>query len=136
MHRVFIYGKENLIKFKNEIGFLHPDKAEKLDKSIKDYVEYGWDFPVNEKECKMFIFSLLKDKIRVKKPYYIRIISKEESNLKSLKELLRKFYEIESLLHKSINGIGTVYYELNIHKKAEIQKLINLKIIPNILQNV
>lgn len=136
MHRVFIYGKENLLKFKKEIGFLHPEKSKKLDDSIDDYMEYNWKFPENEKECKIFILNLLKDKIRFRKPHYVRIFSKEENNLKILKKLLNKFYKIESLLYMGVNGIGTVYYELNINKKSEIQKLINLKIIPNILQNV
>ena len=51
-------------------------------------------------------------------------------------KLLKKIYAIDCLLYKRVNGIGTVYYEININKKSEIQKLINLKIIPNILENV
>ena len=57
-------------------------------------------------------------------------------NLKKLSKFLKKFYKIESRLYKSVNGIGTIYYELNINKKKDIQKLIKLKIIPNILENV
>jgi len=38
-------------------------------------------------------------------------------------------------MFKTINLIkGTVYYELNINKKQDIQKLINLKVVPNILK--
>ena len=136
MFRIFIYSKENLIKFKERIGFLHPEKKEKLDNAIKDFVEYKWEFPKKERELKKFIKQKLKEKIRIKKPYYIRIISKEEMNLKKLSKFLKKLYNIESLLYKSVNGIGTIYYELNINKKKDIQKLIKLKIIPNILENV
>jgi len=30
IHRILIYGKENIIKFKKEIGFLHPKKSDKV----------------------------------------------------------------------------------------------------------
>jgi len=136
IHRIFIYGKENLIKFKEKIGFLHPEKKEKLDNAIKDFVEYKWEFPKKERELKIFIKQRLKEKVRIKKPYYARIISKEKENLKKLKNYLKKFYNLESLLYKSINGMGMVYYELNINKKKCVQKLIKLKVIPNILKNV
>lgn len=134
MYRIFIYGKDNLFKFKEKIGFLHPEKTKKLDNSIKDYVVYEWHFPKKEDECKKFIKRILKEKVRIRKPYYLRIISKEEKNLSTLSNLLKKFYDINCLLYRSINGIGTVYYELDINRKDEIQKLINLNLIPNIFK--
>ncbi len=42
-------------------------------------------------------------------------------------------YNIECSVYRRTNGIGTLYYELNINKKDYIKKLIKLKIIPNIL---
>jgi len=39
-------------------------------------------------------------------------------------------------VYKRINGMGTVYYELNINKKQDVQRLINIGAIPNILKNV
>jgi len=134
IYRILIYGEKNLIKFKEKIGFLHPEKSLKLDLSIGDYIKYLWDFPQNEKECKKFIIKKLKDKIRIKKPYYIRIITKEKENLDKLKYYLERFYDINSLVYKRINGIGTTYYELNINKKDEVKKLTKLKLIPNLFK--
>jgi|SRR3989344_350513 len=134
MYRIFIYGKDNLIKFAEEIGFLHSEKAKKLRETLKDYVEYIWIFPKDKEECKNFVIKLLKDKIRIKKPYYARVISKEEINLSKLKRYLKNFYNIESILHRYINGLGTVYYELDINRRDEVQKLVENKLIPNIFK--
>ena len=78
----------------------------------------------------------MKEKAKIKKPSYVRIISKEEKNLKDIQKILKEIYEITCLIHKMRNGIGTIYYELNINKKGYIKKLIKLRIIPNILKNV
>lgn len=134
MFRIFIYRKESLIKFSKEIGFLHPDKAKKLEKTLKDYVEYFWNFPKKGGECKNFIDNILKEKARIKKPYYVIIISREQINLKKLKVFMKKFYNIESLLYRSINGLGTIYHQLNINRRDEVQKLIDNKLIPNIFK--
>jgi hypothetical protein len=134
MYRIFVYGKENLINFKEKIGFLHPEKSKKLDASINDYVEYLWNFPKEKNKCKKFIKKKLKEKVRIKKPYYLRIISREEENLKKLSTLLKKFYNINCLVSRRINGIGTIYYELNINRKGEVEKLIKFKFIPNIFK--
>jgi len=135
IHRIFIYGKENLEKFSKEIGLLHPNKSEKLKQVLNDFVVYEWNFPDNEEECKKFVINKLKEKIRIKKPYYLRIISKEEINLKKLKSLLKSFYNIESLINKYANGLGTIYYELDINRKEEVKKIINLGIIPNLFKD-
>ena len=78
--------------------------------------------------------KILKDKIRIRKLYYLRIISKEEINLKRLRQYLKKLYDIESLFYQRVNGLGTRYYELNINKKEEIEKLIKLKLVPNLFK--
>jgi hypothetical protein len=131
-----IYGKENLIKFKEKIGFLHPNKKERLNQALNDFVIYKWKFPKDEKECKQFIKNILIEKIRIKKPHYIRIFSKEEINLINLSRFLKKFYGVKCIVSKRINGIGTIYYELNINRKEEIQKLINSRLIKDILKNI
>lgn len=135
IYRLYIFGKENIIKFKQEIGFLHPKKSEKLNEAIQDYVDYFWHFPKDKTECKEFIQKLIKEKIRTRKPYYARIISKEGINSRRLQELLKRFYDINSIVTKCINGLGTVYYELNINKKEEVQKLIREGFIQNILKS-
>ena len=136
IYRIFIYGKENLIKFNEKIGFLHPQKVKKLNMAMKDYMVYQWNFPKKEYECKKFIKKILVEKVRIRKPCYVRIISKEQKNLTKLSKLLKKYYNINCLIYRSVNGIGTVYYELNINKKEEINKLIKFKFIPNIFKSI
>jgi hypothetical protein len=132
MYRIFIYGKENLIKFQNKIGFLHPDKKRKLDEAIKDYIDYFWNFPRDKVQLKDFVRKLVKEKARVKKPYQIRITSKEETNLSQLKKHLKYFYKIDCSVSKRINGLGTIYYVLYIGRKSEVQRLISLGLIEKI----
>jgi len=135
IYRILIYGKDNLNKFFKLIGFLHPDKLKKLKEILEDFIVYEWSFPQEEEKCKKFIKELLNEKIRIKKPYYARIISKEENNLKKLNKWLKYFYNIEGRINKGVNGRGTIYFELNINKKKDIENLINNKIINNILIN-
>ncbi|VVB83937.1 Replication factor C small subunit [uncultured archaeon] len=135
IYRILIYGKENLNRFAEKIGFLHPEKLDKLKRVIEDFVVYDWNFPKDNKKCKEVISNLLKEKIRIKKPYSIRIFSREETNLKNLSNYLRKIYTINSLVNKRVNGVGTVYYELNVNRKEEIKKLIRLKLIPNLFKD-
>jgi hypothetical protein len=132
IYRVLIYGKDNLNNFCEKIGFLHPDKSKRLKEVIDDFVIYKWNFPKEERECKKFVFNILKDKLKIKKPYYVRIISKEETNLNNLIYYLNKFYNVEGKMYKRVNGRGTIYYEININKKKEIEKLINHEIIKDI----
>ncbi len=128
MFRIFIYGKENLKRFKEKVGFLHPEKSEKLNQAIDNFVDYNWDVNKNS------IIKMMKKKVRIKKPHYVRIISKEEVNLKEISKILKELYSITCIVHKRVNGLGTVYYELNINKRDYIKKLIELKVIPNVLK--
>ena len=131
IYRIFIYGKENIIKFDEEIGFLHPDKSKKIKETIKDFMVYIWNFPKHEKEVKNFVKKIMHEKAKIKHEKYIRIISKERINLEKLKEHLGKYFKVNSLLYSRVNGIGNRYYELDINKKKEVQRLIKLNIIPN-----
>jgi hypothetical protein len=134
IHRLVIYGKENFIKFNDKIGLLHPDKANKLKEVIEDYVEYKWDIPKNETECRKFVRELFLKKARIRKPYYVRVFSREEINITKLKRLLKKIYGIRSRTYKCINGIGTIYYELDVNRKEEVEKLIKNYLIKNIFK--
>jgi hypothetical protein len=134
MFRLFIYGRENLIEFREKIGFLHPDKKKKLNEAIADYVNYFWNFPKEEKECRTFIRNILKQKARIKKPYYVRIICKEKINLDTLQKFLKKFYGVNCIVYKSVNGLGTTYHELDICRRGEVKKLVKNKRIPNVFK--
>jgi len=129
IYRILIYGKDNLNKFSELVGFSHPDKLRKLNDALGDFMIYEWNFPKEKERCKKFLKVLLKEKIRIKKPYYARIVSKNENNLKELNRWLKYFYNVEGRINKGINGRGTVYFELNINKKEDIENLINNKII-------
>jgi len=113
-----IYGKENIIKFQKEINFLHPNKRKKLQQAIDSYIDYNWEI---SKES-------IKQKARVKKPFFIRIISNLELNLIKIQKFLKKYY-IESIIYKNKNGQGTIYYSLIIQKKKSIIKTIKNQLI-------
>jgi len=121
-----IFGKENLIKFYNKIGFLHPLKIQKLNMALQDFVVYEWNYPQNDIKLKRFIISLLSSKARIRKDRRaIRIITNKELNLQKLKRGLDNIFKIHSNLNRRVNGIGTVYYELSINRMEDIKKLIN-----------
>jgi len=121
-----IYGKEDLIKFNEKIGFLHPDKKEKLNQVLNDFVVYEWEFPKKEKERKKFIKDILKEKGKINKGNKIlRVFSNKEINLIKLQKELNNLLNIESKVNKRKNGIGTIYYELNVNKQKDVKELIN-----------
>ena len=55
-------------------------------------------------------------------------------NLKNIAKILKGLHNITCMVYKRVNGLGTIYYELNINKVNHIKKLIGLKVIPNILR--
>ncbi len=125
-----IYGKENLVLFQKEIGFLHPDKRMKLDLIINDFMNYSWEFPKEEIKLKKFIIELMKKKAKIKKGNWIvRIISNKKVNLDRLQKELNNLFGIESKINRNISGQGIIYYELNINKQAYVQRVIDLDLL-------
>jgi hypothetical protein len=121
-----IYGKENLLKFEKEIGFLHPEKTNKPSSMVNDFMNYDWIFPTETDELNLFLKQVMKEKAKMKRPNGIfRIVSKKEQNLLHLRNKLIKLFGIESRLNKRRNGLGTEYFELSINKNSEINKLIS-----------
>lgn len=121
IYRLFIYGKENLIRFQEEIGFLHPLKKELLEKTILDFVDYDWHL----KQDKGLIKNIMLKRVKIKKPYIVRVISKKKDNLDNLSKYLNMLFSIEFIkINERVNGIGTKYFELNVNKKDEVKKLI------------
>jgi len=122
---MFIFGRENLIKFKEKIGFLHPSKKEKLNEVLNDFVDYDWKYPDNQEELVKFIKEILYLRAKVKKDNgVIRIISKKEKNLLRLQKELNRLFNVDCKVNKRINGIGTIYFELNINKQEQVKKII------------
>jgi hypothetical protein len=120
-----IFGRENLIKFNENVGFIQPDKKEKISKVLLDFVDYDWKFPdVNSRAT--FIKEILKQRAKIKKPEgIIRIISKLEKNLLILQRGLYNLFEITCKVNKMVNGIGTIYYQLNINKHEDVRKIVS-----------
>jgi hypothetical protein len=125
-----IFGKNNLIKFKEKIGFLHLSKKEKLDKALNDFVNYYWKFPENENKLRMFIRNLMNTKGKVSSNNKIvRFISNKEKNITRTQKELNRLFDIESRVYKRKNGIGTIYFELDINKQSEVRKLIQYNLL-------
>ncbi|MDP2947113.1 MAG: hypothetical protein Q8N88_03280 [Nanoarchaeota archaeon] len=101
---------------------------------LKKISDYEWNFSNDEIERKKYILEILREKIKIRKIYYARLISKEESNLKKLNDLMSKFFSINRLIYERKNGSGKIYFELNINKKEDIKKLIELKVISKNVQ--
>ncbi|MBU2639608.1 MAG: hypothetical protein KKG75_02770 [Nanoarchaeota archaeon] len=131
--RLEIFGKNNIIKFSKNIGFIHTNKKKMLKKVILSYPIYEWKFPKNKEKLKEFIKKIVKKKAKIKqikgKPTYVRLNSIIEKNFKKLSKLLYNKYKIKSKIYKCINGYGTVYYELDIQDINSIQKLIKNNLI-------
>jgi hypothetical protein len=130
IYTLSIFGKENLALFEKKIGFLHPQKKEKLREALEDYRIYEWEFPLGREEIKKFIKKLFKEKLKPRRKEYLRLFSNKESNLVSLNALLKKFYGVEGRVYTYVNGQGTRYYEININKKESIDRLIKENLLP------
>lgn len=125
-----IYGKDNLVKFDKKVGFLHPAKKKKLQEAIKDYMNYYWEYPVSKTGLKTFIKELMLSKAKIKKENgVIFLISNKKINLVKLQKLLVRYYNIEPRFNKRKNGIGTIYFQLDINKQKQIKKLIRNNLI-------
>lgn len=123
IYRLFIYGKDNLIRFQKEVGFLHPNKDKKLNECINSYKTYRWN--LNKDNFK----EIIREKARLRKDkYVVRLCSILRINLKESSIFLDKL-NITSKIYKRENGFGKVYYELSIYGKENINKLINMKLI-------
>ncbi len=121
--RLLIYGKENLVKFQKEIDFLHPDKKKKLQEAIDSYADYNWNFPKDKEKLKVYIINFINKRTKIDKAFRIRICSNSEKNVVSLSQHLKNLFRVDSKVYgPKFNGIGTMFYELTIHKKEDVNK--------------
>ena len=126
IHRLYIYGNVNLLRYKKLIGFLHPKKAELLQEAIESYIDYKWKTPHGEKEMNFFFMNILKQKI-TNDTKRVKVCSKYKKNLGIMKEWLRTNLSIHSILSKErFNGNNISYYELSINKKQDIKSISKL----------
>lgn len=111
---IHICGKDDLLKFKENIGFLHPNKNKKLIEAINSYETYEWIIPDKKEE----LIELINKKGRLRKETKeVRFCSIIKSNLIKLKEKLLR-YDISAKVYGPWeNTRGTVYYCLSFNQK-------------------
>jgi hypothetical protein len=120
VYRLYIYGKNNLVKFRKNIGFLHSDKKKKLKAAIDSYPKYEWIFPKNP--SKKFVAQLIKTRGKLKQPCTLRFNSILRKNIARLSVLLYKLFKIKSKIYKRKNK-HSEYYELAVYGKQNIELL-------------
>lgn len=116
---IYVCGKDDLLKFKESIGFLHPRKNDKLLEAINSYETYEWVIP-NKKED--FIEFINKKGKRRSDTKQVRFFSILEDNLIKLKNELNKYDVISKISGPLKNGYGRIYYCLTFNQK-ELEKL-------------
>jgi len=118
-----ICQKEMIVKFKNKIGFLHPQKKAALDESLNTYISYEWKFPKETNALNEFVIAKLIEKVKVNKMGQIKFCSNTKSNLVKLSKYLFELFKIDSKVYgPRYNGLGTKFFQLEINKKSEVEK--------------
>lgn len=116
--RLTICGKENMNKFQETIGFLHPEKKRKLEEAIASYLNYNWNIPSNKEE----LLSFVKQKGRFRESRKeIKISSINLQNLQNLQKALKGQGLHSVLLGPWKSSTCSQYYCLKI-KQEELQK--------------
>jgi hypothetical protein len=132
---ISIYGKDQLIKFEKEVGFLHGAKKKKLRDAINTFVEYTWHFPKDEEKLVKYIQELMLSKATAKNATTLRVNSIKKENLKILSENLQTLFDIKSSVYGPWkNGYGTEYNEMYIYG-TEIENVIRNGLLAEEQQN-
>ncbi|MEK6892222.1 MAG: LAGLIDADG family homing endonuclease [Nanoarchaeota archaeon] len=115
--RLAICDLVNLKKFQKNIGFLQPNKGQKLTEALNSYKNYSWDVPKNKGDLLKFIAE--KGKIR-KSREEIRFISIRKENLKNLRKALKDYNINSNIFGPWKNNTGSLYYCLIIKNISEV----------------
>ncbi len=116
---IYICGKSNLLKFKENIGFLHPKKKARLEEALDSYETYEWIIP-NKKE-KLLEFIKTRGRIR-NDTKEVRFFSIIRDNLLKLKNKLIQYNIKGKIYGPWKNNKGRIYYCLKL-KQRELNKL-------------
>lgn len=116
---ISICGKDDLIKFKENIGFLHPRKNNKLLEAVNSYQTYEWVIPDKKEDFIEFINKKGRKRLDTNQ---VRFFSILEDNLIKLKNELNKYGIISKISSPLKNGYGRIYYCLTFNQK-ELEKL-------------
>ncbi len=120
IHSLHIWGRENLRKFYEKVGFLHPGKQTLLREALNSY-DHHWEFPKEEEARRQFLSQLLTVKLRFRR-YDARLYGRSY-NLETLATLLRERFGIDSNLNRCINGLGTTYFVLEFYGQDNLDRL-------------
>ena len=104
-----ICGKDDIEKFKKEIGFLHPKKAQKLVDALNSYVDYNWKIP---EDINLIKFIIEKGRVNRSRKQ-VRFNSIIKQNLINLQNKLFKMKVKSKLNGPWKNPYGSIWYCLS-----------------------
>ena len=114
-----ICGEDDLLKFKEKIGFLHPKKRRKLKEALDSYENYEWYIPDKKEEFIEFVNKQGRLRNDTKEVRFFSII---KDNLIKLDEKLT-IYSIKAKVYGPWkNNKERIYYCLSFNQK-ELLKL-------------
>src|SRR3989344_7748838 len=101
-----ICGRDDLTRFKKDIGFLHPKKARTLEEALNSYVVYEWKIPITKTELRKFIRKVVRQRKSRKEIRFLSIIKR---NLLLLKNTLATFKIKSKVYGPWKNSEGRLY---------------------------
>lgn len=115
---IYICGKDNLQRFKENIGFLHPNKNEKLLEALNSYENYEWTIPNKKEEFIGFVKKQGRLRNDTKEVRFFSII---KGNLIKLEEKLIVYNINTKIYGPWKNNRGRIYYCLSFKQKELIK---------------
>ncbi len=109
--RLSVCGKENLQRFQQRIGFLHPLKKKKLEQALLSYKIYRWVVPTDRKGLNAFLRKRARPQERRNTT---RFYSVHKKNLLSLKTVLGSYGVCSRLCGPWTNQYGSRHYYLEV----------------------
>jgi hypothetical protein len=117
--RLYIYGKDNILKFRNAIGFLHPDKKSTLEEAIESYESYVWIVPKDRNELMSFIDEKGRKRVSSGERRFFSIL---KDNLSKLQHRLSEHGIKSNIYGPWKSNWGTEYYCLSV-REDNLKKL-------------
>lgn len=112
--RLTICGKENLQRYQSLIGFLHPQKKQRLENALGSFMNYAWKIPSDKQELLDFVME--RGKFRASRKE-IRLLSIKKKNLTNLAKALKKQKISSTLLGPWQSSTKSQYYCLKIKEE-------------------
>lgn len=110
LYRLSICGKENLMRFQKNVGFLHPKKSKLLEDALQSYVTLDWYIPQDKEGLLKFVAD--RGRVRADRNE-LKLMSVKKQNLVKLKKRLL-FFGIRSEMFGPWQSSTASYYVLRI----------------------